>query len=614
MIYFIAIAFLITIKNNLLEDGGYRIMGRIIGRDATSIDFLWQLSFFATDLWLLLLGIPLALVILYRFVGERGTTRSVYVLALASTALAFLHMNVLASTGKFLTWDQIAPMLAWARERPSSIFEYVSIRSLCKFAAIVTTIVILYHYRHRSLFVRFDAAFPLAIFFAVTVSAIAACAVLIDQTPRGLYHAPVAARMVTEIFGSDSSASLSKDIVAGRIDYTCEGDSLLTTKKASASSKPNIVLFLMETIPYELYSFGKKKGLPNMEALESKALVAQQHFTTYPFTSYARFSILTGLYPPYRLEKTVKLDRSNPYRSAFSSLVGQGYDFTLFDPVTHRYPVDDWAVRQLGGNVVSTDIESDPLAKDKALLGVLIDRIGASAKSSTPFIYAYLPQLTHGPWLASGASKEALYEEGYRRLKTVDDSLGELVAALERHGVRENTVIVLTADHGLRTRQEAGFLKTVVLNEASYHVPLVIYDPRLAHSIVISRPTSHVDISPTLHCAYGNAHARIESQGSDLASAKPAPRSIRFGGEWYNGSGGIWSNGSFYSYNAQLRMLWKSPVFDFDEGGPLQRLEPEAGILQQLAHANQAQEKLLAEQFDILLARAHEHGRRAPEN
>lgn len=612
MIYFIAIAFLLTIKNSVLEDGGYRIMSRIVGRDATTLNIFWQLSFFAADLWLLLLLIPLVLLILYRFAGEKVTTRTVFILALAALGLAFVNMNALASTGKFLTWDQIAPMLAWARERPSSILEYVSMRSLIKFVAIVATVVILYHYQHRPLFARFDAAFPLAVFFATIVSAIAVIAVLVDQTPRSLYHSPVAARMVTEMFGGESGGSLSNDIVVERIDYTCRGDSLLANKGLSASNKPNIVLFLMETIPYELYSFGKKKGLPNMEALERRALVAQQHFTTYPFTSYARFSILTGLYPPYRLEKTVKLDRSNHYKSAFSSLVGQGYDFTLFDPVTHRYPVDDWAVRQLGGRVVSTAIEGDALAKDKALLGALIDRIGASAKSSTPFMYAYLPQLTHGPWLGSGASKEALYEEGYRRLKTVDDSLGKLVAALERHGVRENTVIVLTADHGLRTRQEAGFLKTVVLNEASYHVPLVIYDPRLARSIVVSRPTSHVDISPTLHCAYGNALSRIDSQGSDLASAKPAPRSIRFGGEWYNGSSGIWSSGSFYSYNAQLNMLWKSPVFNFDEGGPLQHLEPEAGILKQLAHMNQAQEKLLAEQFEVMLARVGTHGREAP--
>jgi hypothetical protein len=600
LIYFIAVSFILTVKQGVLEDGGYRIMARLVGRDDATSDILWQLSFFAADIWLLLIVVPLMLAIVFQLAGEKVGARTILILALAFIGLAFVDLNALGSMGKFLTMDQIPPMFEWVKERPSSVFEYVSPRALAKLAVIVTAVLALYRYRRSRIFLYFHAALPLAILFGVTVSIVAAYAVSTDSTPRTPYHAPVAATMLTEMF-----VSTSRQVAAGggrlgaeRIDYTCGAE--LPAKGLRAASRPNVVLFVMETVPYELYVFGKERGLPNMQALERSALVSQQHYTTYPFTSYARFSILTGLYPSYRLEKTLKLDRSHRYRTAVSSLVGHGYDFKVFDPVRHRYPVDDWLVKQLGGEVVSTDRDGDPLTKDKIVLSEMVAKIELSASERKPFVYAYLPQLTHGPWLAPGASKQDLYAEGYRRLKHVDDSLGELITALEKNGVRDNTIIVLTADHGLRTRAEAGFLKTAVLNEASYHVPLVINDPGLKRSIELRGPSSHVDVSPSLHCAYGAAGEHINSQGAELLAPVSSKRSIRFGGEWYNGSGGLWSGGIFYSYNAQLNMLWKSRSFEFDEAGPVQEKGRDLEVLNGLVQSNQSQEQLLGEQIDTL--------------
>jgi arylsulfatase A-like enzyme len=218
---------------------------------------------------------------------------------------------------------------------------------------------------------------------------------------------------------------------------------------------------------------------------------------------------------------------------------------------------------------VSADIDGSFKEKDARVLGKLLEQIGDAGKSGKPFVYAFLPQISHGPWLAPEASKEALFREGRERLGQLDASLAAIVDALKRNGLYENTVIVVTADHGLRTRKEAAFLKTTVLNEVSYHVPMLIHDPRMKQRVEITDLTSHLDISPTLHCLYGVRAAQIDTQGRAMTPVPSRPRMLYFGGAWYNGSDGLWDGHAFYSYNHQLNMLWKSGRFEFDESFPM---------------------------------------------
>jgi arylsulfatase A-like enzyme len=160
-------------------------------------------------------------------------------------------------------------------------------------------------------------------------------------------------------------------------------------------------------------------------------------------------------------------------------------------------------------------------------------------------------------------------------------------------GLYDNTVIILTADHGLRTKKEAQFLEPLVLNDVAYHVPMVMHDPSLHRTVRLSQVTSHVDLSPTVHCLYGLERTGIEAQGVAW-NAVPAERAVFLGGDWYQGSGGMWRQGMYYSYNRQLDMLWKSPQFQFDPGRPLDYPAREQAALDVMNRQAQRQERLLA--------------------
>jgi hypothetical protein len=584
LIYGFSVANVLKIKEIILSDGGYRIASRIAGKSETMMDWVSRLHFYTADILLLLGLIPLVLVCVARFVNVKVFARVVLLLSLGLIGLSFINMNALGATGKFFSADQVGPMLTWVQERPDTIFEYVSPSALSKLGLLITLVCVIYRFRKSALFSSFTPAPVLLFAAACTANVLSAYAWEADGIPNTRFHASAAIQISEALFANDTFKVSRDDLnrISEHLVYTCE-------KPAShrggmtVPEKRNFVLFVMETIPYELFSSGKAEDTKTFDELAKSGYRAMNHFSTYPFTSYARFSVFTGLYPSYRLEKTLPLGEKHPYRSFFSVLARDGYDFKVFDPVTKRYEIDDWVVHQLGGDVVSADADGSVKKKDAYVLDKLLEHIGNAGKSGKPFVYAYLPQMTHGPWLDAGASKEALYREGHDRLRQLDASLAAIVDALKRNGMYEDTVIVVTADHGLRTKKEAEFLKTSVLNEVSYHVPMLIHDPRMKKRVDVSGLTSHLDISPTLHCLYGVQSAQIDTQGRAMTPATSSPRMLYFGGAWYNGSEGLWDGSAFYSYNRQLNMLWKSGRFDFDESMPLRDarlVDTVAGLVQ----------------------------------
>ncbi len=103
----------------------------------------------------------------------------------------------------------------------------------------------------------------------------------------------------------------------------------------------------------------------------------------------------------------------------------------------------------------------------------------------------------------------------YANVSYVDDWIGKLVATLEETGQLENTVVIVTSDHGDMLGDRGTWFK-MSFHERSARVPLVITGPGVEHGTV-PNACSHLDLLPTLlDIATGGDESAIPNLGSEL--------------------------------------------------------------------------------------------------
>jgi arylsulfatase A-like enzyme len=117
-------------------------------------------------------------------------------------------------------------------------------------------------------------------------------------------------------------------------------------------------------------------------------------------------------------------------------------------------------------------------------------------------------------------------------VNAVDDAAARILRALDSEGLAGDTIVVVTADHG-ETLYENGHGAghgDHLFGDEGTHVPLVVYDPRLAlaqpHGVRISAVVRDVDIAPTLYALAGvPAPPDLDgvSLSAYLTSSAPAP-------------------------------------------------------------------------------------------
>lgn len=80
----------------------------------------------------------------------------------------------------------------------------------------------------------------------------------------------------------------------------------------------------------------------------------------------------------------------------------------------------------------------------------------------------------------------------------VDQSLAQLFATLQRMGLAEDTIVVVTADHGEPLMDRGEMFHGQSVHEELVHVPLIMWLPGQQHGERVETVVSHLDLGPTL--------------------------------------------------------------------------------------------------------------------
>jgi arylsulfatase A-like enzyme len=102
----------------------------------------------------------------------------------------------------------------------------------------------------------------------------------------------------------------------------------------------------------------------------------------------------------------------------------------------------------------------------------------------------------------------------YGMLGEVDAQLGALVDGIDARGARDDTVVILTSDHG----EQGGdhhLMEKLLWFDQSFHIPLVVRAPQAPAGSVVDAFTENIDVLPTLLDVCGIEHP-VHLDGASL--------------------------------------------------------------------------------------------------
>lgn len=132
-----------------------------------------------------------------------------------------------------------------------------------------------------------------------------------------------------------------------------------------------------------------------------------------------------------------------------------------------------------------------------------------------PSVYAPLSNKIQGQSVNKGELKKRLYRTNNSekicvnnlvdlinsydsRIRYVDNAIENLFAHIEKNNILNNSIVVITADHGEEFLDHGTFGHFPKLYDELIHIPLIIKGPNLPKGKKIDKLVQHLDIAPTI--------------------------------------------------------------------------------------------------------------------
>ena len=278
--------------------------------------------------------------------------------------------------------------------------------------------------------------------------------------------------------------------------------------------KKNVVLILMESMSANhLLVDSANSRVPFLRRLKEQSIYFPNFYSAGTHTFNGVYSSLFS-YPPLLNQHSMKTGNILSHACMPSVLSANGY--TTFYFSTHDEQFDN-----IGGYLSANHIERIIAQKDYprkevlSSLGVPDDymfrfAIDPLKNTSEPFFATFLTASNHQPFIIPSyfTPREGKIEE--QIVEYSDWSLQQFFELAEKESWFENTIFILTGDHG---SSKGDHLYDVSL--AYHQVPLIIYEPETKEAKVIDHLGGQIDMFPTVMGMLGLAY-RNNTFGVDI--------------------------------------------------------------------------------------------------
>ncbi len=267
------------------------------------------------------------------------------------------------------------------------------------------------------------------------------------------------------------------------------------------SRRPNILYIHTHDVGRYVQPYGYAVPTPHIQTLAEEGVLFRQAFCANPTCSASRASLLTGMYP-HSNGMTGLAHRGwslNDYRQHIvHTLRDAGYETVLAGVQHVAHGPDAWRTigydRWLGNEDAEVHaasyLESTPRKPFFLSVG-----FSDTHREFGPLSDAGDPRYCRPPEpLPDTPETRADMAHFMTSARDVDAKMGAVLAALDRAGLAENTLVICTTDHGVAFPR-----MKCTLTDSGTHIMLIMRGPgSFEGGRVIDSLVSHIDIFPTL--------------------------------------------------------------------------------------------------------------------
>lgn len=318
-------------------------------------------------------------------------------------------------------------------------------------------------------------------------------------------------RSLAERLGFERNSS---DGLFAEVDAAAPAYPLAPVEFAAVRNPPNIVVLVAESLRWDQLT---PETMPNTWALTTQGQHFTRHYSSGNGTREGLFGMFYGLYGSYwgsfmhAAQEPLLLQR----------IRALGHELDIRTSAAFTYPeFDQTLFAGIPASQLQVSDESLPAWERDASNTRALQQFLQQREPGKPFFSFYFMESTHAPYsfpedsaLVADYRRDVDYTELTRKSLAeditplfnryrnaahwVDVQVGRIHATLQEQGLLDNTIVIITGDHGEEFMEKGAWGHNSAFVEEQVRVPLVVLMPGVAPARH-QQLTSHLDLGTTL--------------------------------------------------------------------------------------------------------------------
>lgn len=284
-----------------------------------------------------------------------------------------------------------------------------------------------------------------------------------------------------------------------------------TKSNSLGLERPNILVIVLESVSAKAVYERKKvrEELTNIRKLSENGIVFTNFYTPVAQSTRAIFAMLTSRYPVLGFRPETSTLAKEQFTTNANLLAQNGYQTAFFMGGEFAFQGVDSFLEGKGfqklvdvENAGCGQIRLGQNPKLKNISGIptpcLFDNFVEWQRTADqrPYFAILWANDTHFPYFPENDALTKKKEKYAAAVQDVDKSIGELMGQLSKSGKLDNTVVIITSDHGEAFGEHGNVMHGTTIYEEEVHIPLIISHPSIGRQQTIDSLTSLIDLPP----------------------------------------------------------------------------------------------------------------------